>query len=117
MRGHHHAFSAVEVIGKKREGKALTEEEILAFVNGYVAGDIPDYQCAAFLMAVSSLRCTFLGASSLARSAESATMAARELMPFSMNAFAVGKASVASMLALKRNSRTSPSAALAILCV
>ena len=52
MRGHHHAFSAVEVIGKKREGKALTEDEILAFVNGYVAGDIPDYQCAAFLMAV-----------------------------------------------------------------
>ena len=44
--------SAVELILKKRDGKELTEEEIVWFVNQFTAGEIPDYQCSAFLMAV-----------------------------------------------------------------
>lgn len=40
------------VIEKKRDGHALSEDDIRAFVDGYHRGDIPDYQMAAFAMAV-----------------------------------------------------------------
>lgn len=42
----------VDIIAKKRDGSALTDEEIRFFVNGYAAGDIPDYQASALLMAI-----------------------------------------------------------------
>ena len=41
-----------ELIIKKRDGGKLTAEEIKFIVDGYTAGDIPDYQVSAFLMAV-----------------------------------------------------------------
>ena len=41
-----------ELIIRKREGKALTEDEIHGWVDGYVRGDIPDYQMAAMAMAI-----------------------------------------------------------------
>ncbi len=40
------------IIEKKRDGKALTEQELAFFIHGYTRGDIPDYQAAAFAMAV-----------------------------------------------------------------
>jgi pyrimidine-nucleoside phosphorylase len=43
---------ATEVIAKKRDGLELSEEEIKFFVDSYTAGDIPDYQASAWLMAV-----------------------------------------------------------------
>ena len=42
----------VEVIRRKRDGHALSESEIRAFVADYTAGAIPDYQAAAWAMAV-----------------------------------------------------------------
>ncbi|HQE93616.1 MAG TPA: thymidine phosphorylase [Anaerolineae bacterium] len=42
----------IELIEKKRDGEALTTEEIQFFVEGYTAGTIPDYQAAALLMAI-----------------------------------------------------------------
>lgn len=45
-------FRMVDVIEKKRNGEALTKEEITFFVNGYTDGSIPDYQASAFLMAI-----------------------------------------------------------------
>jgi pyrimidine-nucleoside phosphorylase len=42
----------VAIIAKKRDGGELTREEIASFVNGFVAGEITDYQAAAWLMAV-----------------------------------------------------------------
>ena len=39
----------VDIIEKKRDGGKLTKEEIEFFVNGYVRGDIPDYQASALL--------------------------------------------------------------------
>lgn len=42
----------VEVIARKRDGAALTTEEIQFFVQGYTDGAIPDYQAAALLMAI-----------------------------------------------------------------
>ena len=41
-----------DVILKKRNGGKLSKEEIEFMVNGYVKGDVPDYQMAAFLMAI-----------------------------------------------------------------
>jgi len=43
---------AVDLITKKRDGGELSSEEIDAFVRGYVAGEIPDYQAAALCMAI-----------------------------------------------------------------
>jgi pyrimidine-nucleoside phosphorylase len=43
---------AVDIIAKKRDGEELSREEIESFINGYVGGDIPDYQAAAWCMAV-----------------------------------------------------------------
>ena len=41
-----------DIIEKKREGNQLTREEIYFFVEGYTAGNIPDYQVSALLMAI-----------------------------------------------------------------
>ncbi len=43
---------AVDIIIKKREKGELTGEEINFFVQGFVKGDIPDYQVSAWAMAV-----------------------------------------------------------------
>ncbi len=43
---------AYDIILKKRNGEKLNKEEIHFMINGYVTGEIPDYQMAAFLMAV-----------------------------------------------------------------
>ena len=43
---------AVDIIAKKRDGGELTPEEIDFFIRGLVSGDIPDYQVAAWAMAV-----------------------------------------------------------------
>jgi pyrimidine-nucleoside phosphorylase len=42
----------VDIIEKKRDGRALTETEIRFAIDGYVDGSIPDYQISAWLMAV-----------------------------------------------------------------
>ncbi|MGT2665785.1 pyrimidine-nucleoside phosphorylase [Streptococcus rifensis] len=43
---------AVDLIQKKRDGQALSPEEIKWLIEGYVEGTVPDYQMAAFAMAV-----------------------------------------------------------------
>jgi pyrimidine-nucleoside phosphorylase len=45
-------MQALEIIGRKRDGLEHSAEEIAVLVSGYVAGEIPDYQMAAWLMAV-----------------------------------------------------------------
>jgi pyrimidine-nucleoside phosphorylase len=45
-------FDPVAVIRSKRDGAALTDEEIARFVGGYVAGEVADEQAAALCMAV-----------------------------------------------------------------
>ncbi len=42
----------VDVIARKRDGRALSREDIDAFVDGVTSGAIPDYQASALLMAV-----------------------------------------------------------------
>ena len=41
-----------DIIEKKRDGGKLSREEIEYFISAYTAGDIPDYQASALLMAV-----------------------------------------------------------------
>lgn len=43
---------AVDIIIKKRDKLPLTAEEIRFFIEGFTCGSIPDYQAAAFAMAV-----------------------------------------------------------------
>src|SRR5690349_20772888 len=43
---------AVDIIQKKRDGGELTRREMDYFIAGCARGDIPDYQAAAWLMAV-----------------------------------------------------------------
>lgn len=43
---------AVDLIEKKRDGKALTRDEIRFIVQGYTAGDVADYQVSALLMSI-----------------------------------------------------------------
>jgi pyrimidine-nucleoside phosphorylase len=45
-------FRAIDVIRKKRDAVELSRGEIEGFVNAYTAGEIPDYQVSAWLMAV-----------------------------------------------------------------
>ena len=42
----------VDIIEKKRMGQVLSETEIKYVIDGYVKGDIPDYQISALLMAI-----------------------------------------------------------------
>ena len=41
-----------DIIMKKRNGLALTKEEINFMVEGYTKGEIPDYQMSALMMAI-----------------------------------------------------------------
>ena len=41
-----------DIIKKKRDGEELSAAEIKYFIEGYAKGEIPDYQAAAFCMAV-----------------------------------------------------------------
>lgn len=45
-------MNMVSMIQKKKDGLTLTREEIQWFIDGYVEGDIPDYQASALLMAI-----------------------------------------------------------------
>ena len=51
------SYNMNDIIYKKREGGKLSKDELEYFIKGYVAGDIPDYQASALLMAI------FLGVS------------------------------------------------------
>lgn len=42
----------VDLITKKQQGKALTTEEIQTMIKEYTAGEIPEYQMSAMLMAI-----------------------------------------------------------------
>ena len=41
-----------DLIEKKKRGAALSDEEIAYMIQGFTAGDIPDYQMSAMLMAI-----------------------------------------------------------------
>ena len=41
-----------DLIAKKRDGGTHSREELEQIVNGYVSGEVTDYQMAAWMMAV-----------------------------------------------------------------
>lgn len=46
------SLRAPAILERKRDGKTLTRAEIEFLIEGYTRGDVPDYQMAAFAMAV-----------------------------------------------------------------
>jgi pyrimidine-nucleoside phosphorylase len=44
-------MNVVQIIKKKRDGQALTKEELAFLIEGFTKDEIPDYQMSAFLMA------------------------------------------------------------------
>ena len=42
----------VDIIARKRDGRALSREDIDTFISGVTSGAIPDYQASALLMAI-----------------------------------------------------------------
>ena len=69
----------VELIQRKRDGEELSSEEISELILGYARGDVPDYQLAAFSMAVYfrglSARETFALTDAMIRSGETIDLA------------------------------------------
>jgi pyrimidine-nucleoside phosphorylase len=45
-------FLPAEIIRKKRDNSALSDQEINSFILGYTKGTVPDYQMSALLMAI-----------------------------------------------------------------
>ncbi len=45
-------MNPAQIIARKRDGHALSPDQVAAFIGGYVRGDIPDYQMAALAMAI-----------------------------------------------------------------
>ena len=41
-----------DIIEKKKNGLALSQEELDFFITNYVSGEVPDYQVSALLMAI-----------------------------------------------------------------
>jgi pyrimidine-nucleoside phosphorylase len=73
-------IAAVELIQRKRDGEELAPEEISELVLGYGRGEVPDYQMAAFCMAVYfrglSARETFALTDAMIRSGETVDLGA-----------------------------------------
>lgn len=55
----------IDLIAKKRDGGPLSEAEVNFIINGYTSGEIPDYQMAAWAMAVYFQGMTFEETASL----------------------------------------------------
>lgn len=51
-RVHTHIMLPAQIIQKKRDGHALTQDEIQFFIAGFTSGELPEYQMAALAMAV-----------------------------------------------------------------
>ncbi len=70
-----------ELIQRKRDGEELPDDELAELVLGYARGDVPDYQMAAFCMAVFfrglSERETYVLTDAMIRSGETLDLGAR----------------------------------------
>ncbi len=44
-------FNPVHLITTKRDGHALSPDDLKGLIDAYTRGDVPDYQMSAFLMA------------------------------------------------------------------
>jgi len=71
---------AAELIQRKRDGEELPDEELAELILGYARGEVPDYQLAAFCMAVYfrglSPRETYVLTDAMIRSGETIDMSA-----------------------------------------
>ena len=72
---------AAELIQRKRDGESLPDDELAELILGYARGEVPDYQMAAFCMAVYfrglSPRETYVLTDAMIRSGETLDLGAR----------------------------------------
>ncbi len=72
---------AADLIQRKRDGEELPDDELAELILGYARGDVPDYQMAAFCMAVFfrglSERETYVLTDAMIRSGETLDLGAR----------------------------------------
>lgn len=83
---------AVDIIAKKRDGQALTREEINWFVEKYSQDELPDYQAAAFLMAVciNGMEREETIALTLAMQASGQTLDLSDILPYAVDKHSSG---------------------------
>ena len=49
---HHVDMNAAKIIKAKKQGERVSDADLAALIRGYAAGEVPDYQMAAFAMAI-----------------------------------------------------------------
>lgn len=49
---HHVDMNAARIIKAKKQGERVSDADLAALIRGYAAGEVPDYQMAAFAMAI-----------------------------------------------------------------
>lgn len=83
---------AVDIIAKKRDGLALMADEIQWFVTEYSAGNLPDYQASAMLMAIYLQGMTVEETIHLTRAIidTGVTLSLKELIPFAVDKHSTG---------------------------
>jgi pyrimidine-nucleoside phosphorylase len=82
----------VDLIERKRDGRELTTEQIEGFIRAYTAGEVPDYQAAALMMAIyfqgMNRRETVALTLAMARSGDQLDL--RDVVPFSVDKHSSG---------------------------
>src|SRR5207342_3323482 len=77
----HDMMRPAELIQRKRNGEELAEDELAGLILGYASGEVPDYQMAAFCMAVYfrglSERETYVLTDAMIRSGDTIDLGAR----------------------------------------
>ncbi len=83
---------AVDIITKKRDGRELSESEIDFFITGLTRGEIPDYQAAAWTMAVffRGMTAREMTALTLAMARSGETIDLSDTVPFAVDKHSTG---------------------------
>jgi len=93
---------ATEIIERKRDGHALSAEQIHWFIRAYSAGDLPDYQAAALLMAIylRGMNVEETTALTVAMVESGITLSLKDIIPYAVDKHSTGGVGDKTTLAL-----------------